>query len=377
MIKLLFAGDFRPIERISGLIENQKYFEIFAGIQPLLNSADYSIVNLESPVIKIKDRKISKWGPNLGCSSDALKALKIVGFNMICLANNHFYDFGDHGVTETLKACKDLGIDYVGGGLNLDEAKKVFYKKIENKTLAFLNICEQEFSVATDLHGGSNPLSPIENFYHIQEAKKNADFVVVIVHGGHEDYQLPSPRMKKTYRFFVDAGANLIINHHQHCYSGYEVYKGVPIFYGLGNLCYDSELRNDKWNYGYVVQINIADNLSFTIIPYVQCNENAEVRMLTEKEKEQFDCRILELNKIIMDDIELDQAFVKFSSQKYKGLLSLLQPYNNKYTRALFHRRLLPSFLSKNRFLAIYDMMLCESHYDIFKQALKNKYKSF
>lgn len=43
--------------------------------------------------------------------------------------------------------------------------------------------------------------------------------------------------MQEIYRFFVDIGADAVINHHQHCYSGYEVYKEKPIFYGLGNFC--------------------------------------------------------------------------------------------------------------------------------------------
>ena len=42
--------------------------------------------------------------------------------------------------------------------------------------------------------------------------------------------------MKETYRFFVDCGADAVINHHQHCYSGYEYYKDKFICYGLGNF---------------------------------------------------------------------------------------------------------------------------------------------
>ena len=85
-----------------------------------------------------------------------------------------------------------------------------------------------------------NPLLPIQQFYKIQEAKENADYVLVIVHGGIEHYQLPTSRMIETYRFFIDAGADAVVNHHQHCYSGYERYKSKPIIYGLGNLLFDN-----------------------------------------------------------------------------------------------------------------------------------------
>ena len=52
----------------------------------------------------------------------------------------------------------------------------------------------------------------------------------LILHGGIEHYQLPSPRMKKWYRHIIDLGASAIVNHHQHCFSGYELYNGKPIF---------------------------------------------------------------------------------------------------------------------------------------------------
>ena len=59
----------------------------------------------------------------------------------------------------------------------------------------------------------------------------------MIVHGGHECYNLPSPRMQKQYLFYADQGADIVVGHHTHCISGYEVYKGVPIYYSLGNFC--------------------------------------------------------------------------------------------------------------------------------------------
>ena len=102
------------------------------------------------------------------------------------------------------------------------------------------------------------PLIRSAVFYAIEEAKKKADFVVVIAHGGHEHYNLPSPRMKKWYRFFVDAGAHAVVGHHTHIISGYEVYKDAPIFYSLGNFCFDWEgLRNMEWNNGMLVEVKI------------------------------------------------------------------------------------------------------------------------
>ena len=239
MINILVAGDYRPVLRVQQLINECKYNHIFSEVKQYTDKVDYSLVNLESPVVINRAEPIKKIGPNLKCSKDAIDAIKYAGFNCVTLANNHFYDYGEVGVKDTITTCKEQGIDYIGGGENIEEAEKILYKEIKGKKIAFINICEKEFSIATKKSAGSAPLSPIHNFYQIQEARKQSDYVIVIVHGGVEHYQLPSPQMKETYHFFVDAGADIIINHHQHCFSGYEIYNGKPIFYGLGNFCYD------------------------------------------------------------------------------------------------------------------------------------------
>jgi poly-gamma-glutamate capsule biosynthesis protein CapA/YwtB (metallophosphatase superfamily) len=54
----------------------------------------------------------------------------------------------------------------------------------------------------------------------------------------------------------ADAGANAVIGHHTHIISGHEVYKEAPIFYSLGNFCFDWEgLRNLPWNKGMIVRL--------------------------------------------------------------------------------------------------------------------------
>ena len=136
----------------------------------------------------------------------------------------------------------------------------ILYKEIGDKKLAVINCCEHEFSIATETTAGSNPLNPISQYYAIKEAKEKADYVLVIVHGGHEHYQLPSTRMQETYRFFIDVGADAVVNHHQHCYSGYEYYNGKPIMYGLGNFCFDEGLKKTKqWHEGYIVEISFTE----------------------------------------------------------------------------------------------------------------------
>lgn len=45
-------------------------------------------------------------------------------FDLLPLAGNHFYDYGEQGVADNLDWCRDNGIACCGGGRNLPEARK-------------------------------------------------------------------------------------------------------------------------------------------------------------------------------------------------------------------------------------------------------------
>lgn len=374
MINIIIAGDFCPHERVEKLLNNGKHETILHSIKPITTESDYCVVNLEAPIAYGSEEAIDKSGPNLGMTSNAINAIKDAGFKMVTLANNHFYDFGDEGVNNTINLLKQKNIDFVGGGRNIHEAQKYFIKEIKGKKVTFVNLCENEFSIATEKTGGSNPLDIVSNFYQIKEARENADYVIVIAHGGHEGYQLPSPRMKKTYRFFIDAGADVVINHHQHCFSGYEIYNNKPIFYGLGNFCFDWDgIRNDIWNEGYFVELEFNSKIDFHLHPYMQCNEEPIVKLHDTEEKEYFMTKIGNLNSIIIDDIKLNEAFNKFCHTHKNNYNMQLEPYTNRYIKALRSRHLIPSFISRRKKNLIINLFRCESHKDIMMNILNIK----
>lgn len=361
-MKILIAGDFCPQNRVASLFDNDDFSSVLEDVRAIVSDTDYSIVNLECPVTKGGEQPIVKQGPNLHCSVKGVEALKWCGFSCVTLANNHFCDYGEKGVANTLEECQIHGIDVVGGGYTIQEASRILFKQIGGEMLAVINCCEHEFSIATDKAGGSNPLSPIQQYYAIREAKKKANYVLVIVHGGHEHFQLPSPRMKETYRFFIESGADAVINHHQHCYSGYEIYKEKPIFYGLGNFCFDKgySLR-DKWHEGYLVLLNIDDCFSFEIIPYYQCSEHARIQLL---KRNSFDDNLERLNAIIADSKELSKAVTLYYEECAKYYSEIFEPCNNRVYLAFRRRGWLPSFIARKRRLRAENYICCEAHRD-------------
>lgn len=363
--KILIAGDFCPKDRIADIIPTINRDDILHNVAPIIKNCDLSIINLECPLISTNAEPIIKEGPNLKYTPIAAQVLKNAGFSLATLANNHIMDYGSNGVVETIQTLDSYGIAHVGADISLQKAQQVYYFIKDTQKVAIINCCEHEFSIATNEKTGANPLNPIQQWYTISNAKQRADYVIVIVHGGHEHYNLPSPRMQETYRFFVDAGADVIINHHQHCYSGYEVYNGKPIFYGLGNFCFDWKgKQNSLWNYGYMVELHLDKKIEFTLHPYEQCNQTPDVRLLDVTQYGLFTEEIKRLNAIIASPKLLKQHYEQWMEKEDKDWLISISPITNRYIKALTRRNLFPLCLSKKKMTALLNKVACEAHRD-------------
>lgn len=373
-MRILIAGDFSQNGRSKQVFASDSAEIVSPDIQKLVSEADISVVNFEFPIIEGSVSKpISKRGPHLGGDLNSIKQLRKLGFNLCTLANNHILDQGEDCCLNTKKLLEANGIATVGVGQNIQTAAEPLIVKIKNENVAFINCCEHEFSIATDVTSGANPINPIQQYYAIQKLRKNVDYIVVIVHGGIEHYQLPTPRMKETYRFFIDAGADAVINHHQHCFSGYEIYKEKPIFYGLGNFLFDWEgKRHSIWNEGYFVILTLDKcGIEYTLYPYTQCDENVQVKSMEDAQLKKFNGEVAELNKIILDDYKLSECHRKRMSQESAVYRGLLQPYSGRIARGLFNRGLLPSLVSEDQRLGFINYLECESHFERLLYTLK------
>lgn len=381
MARIIIAGDYCSNSRMN-IISDRKFSPIGQDVIDILKDTDYSLVNLESPIAeKERDtKKIPKQGPSLIGDIRNLDYIKAAGFKGVTLANNHILDYGVKALSKTIVGLRNRDLDYVGAGMNKEEASQILYKDIKGVKVAIINCCEHEFSVATKERGGANPINIIEQYYQIQEAKCNSDFVIVIIHGGVEHFQYPTIKMVKEYRFLVDVGADAIINHHQHCPCGYEVYKGKPIYYGLGNFCFDWDgKRNSIWNIGYIVclELNDGNEVESEIIPYSQCNDTPTVNLLEEEDSCSFKQMIKGLCESIKDENLLETKLALFNEKNDYLYRKMLEPYSGKIANGLYRRGVLPSTIKKDRVLSLVDFLICESHYERVKELLNRLYKQY
>ena len=169
-----------------------------------------------------------------------------MGVDLAILANNHVFDYGEVGLTDTLNTFKDYGMPFVGAGENIEEASAIYYAQLGECTVAFVAGNRVEWAEqtrgATETKSGvfrtaeSNALI----CQRISEAREKADYVVVYIHWGMEGDTWLEPYQTTSGKQFIDAGADVVVGDHPHVVQGIEYYKGKPIFYSLGNYWFSA-----------------------------------------------------------------------------------------------------------------------------------------
>lgn len=372
MIKIVVAGDFCPCVQSDN--------NAFEEVKEIFKESDLNIINFECSLLAEKEKPIVKEGPSLSCNYNQFLQLTELPANLLTLANNHTLDYGISGLKNIIEASEKNNINIVGAGITLKDAQKVFYFKKDDKVIGIINCCENEFSVANEKFGGANGMNPIKIYHQIQTAKERADAIVIIVHGGHEYYQLPSPRMQELYHFFIDVGANVVVGHHPHCFSGMEKYSNGVIFYSLGNFYFNNNnSQHSIWNDGFFVKLIFkwqqSLNVEYEIIPYTQCLNNSSVLLKKGICKDKFFDEFKNLSSVIANREILQHKFDQFLKFNEKKAIARMLPYSNHYLVGLFKRGFIPSFLSKNAYVGRLNALQCESHRDILINILKSKLK--
>lgn len=372
MIKIGFTGDFCPWLRVESEVRTNNWKPLFEDVKPFFDQNDLNVLDLECPLTTSVDG-ISKTGPHIKSHPETAAILNHLNCELVATANNHFKDYGWKGMQETYETLSKHKISWLGSGADFEEASKTFYWEKDGNTIALINVAENEWTTTHGENPGCNPIDLANVFNQVREAKKQADFVIVIAHGGHEHYELPSPRMKKWYRFFVDAGASAVITHHTHIISGYEVYNEAPIFYSLGNFCFDwNGQRNKPWNKGMIVSLSFEKNrpVAFEMEFVHQNSDKVGLSMLKGEEKSAMIEHINKLNTIIDNDQLLEAEFKKYADSLKAVMNTWIQPYKGKIMSGLYKRGLLPSIITKRKKLLFTNLIQCEAHRDILLQSI-------
>lgn len=201
-------------------------------------------------------------------------ALARAGFDVISCAGNHCMDWGPDAFADTLRHLRAAGLDVVGAGANIEEARRPVVRTLADGTrvalLAYSSILPAGYWAEARRPGCApmrahtlyeqveldQPGTParIHTFPHrgdlaamqddIRAAKRTADVVLVSQHWGiHFVRATIADYQRDVARAAVAAGADAILGHHAHILKGSELVDGRPVFYSLCNFATD--LRMD------------------------------------------------------------------------------------------------------------------------------------
>lgn len=191
-------------------------------------------------------------------SPNYIETFKKSGVDIVELTGNHNNDYGTKHSASTIEKFKELGWDYFGGGLDVNDAQKILYKEVNGTKLAFIGynyydtVQNNPGPLAREGISGANSYSETKLKRDIEEAKKNAD-IVITTFQFQECYSYPDgdviypicyeplsvPDQRGTFKKAIDLGANIVVGTQAHQPQTYELYGDGVIFYGLGNLFFD------------------------------------------------------------------------------------------------------------------------------------------
>lgn len=212
---------------------------LLKAMTPILKSADITFGNLEG-VLMEGGEAAKKCKKSSSCyvfrsPPHYAKYLKIAGFDVLSLANNHARDFGEEGRTASMQALDTVGLFHSG------RVGDVAQWKVKGLDVAW---------IAFAPFGGSHDLLDIPlAVKQIEVLVKNNDLVLVSIHAGAEGKDVQHVPFKdemfygenrgdvvKFSHAVIDAGADLVIGHGPHVPRAVELYKKRLIAYSLGNF---------------------------------------------------------------------------------------------------------------------------------------------
>jgi poly-gamma-glutamate synthesis protein (capsule biosynthesis protein) len=236
----------------------------FARSRAVLLGADVVVGNVEVPHTT-RGWQSTTDVPAPPSDPDHLRALGRAGFHVATMAGNHCYDAGPFGIEDTVAALRAQGIATTGAGANLLQARQPAKLERDGVRFGFLSyncvgpreswasagkagcayvrvLTHYELDLACPggpptIYTFAEPLTLEAMQADIAQLRGHVDVLTVALHKGIGH----TPAVLAMYerplaKAAIEAGADLVVGHHAHILRGIEVYKGRPIFHGLGNF---------------------------------------------------------------------------------------------------------------------------------------------
>ena len=271
-----------------------KYDERKKGVYGILSESIVDIMKKSTVMVANSEFTVSDRGEKMPGkyytfrgSPKRLPIYNEMGVDLVTLANNHVYDFGRTAFYDMIDSLNEYKIPYIGAGKNIEEAKRPYYFIINGYKVAFINATRAEKIIltpeATETEGGVFRCYDPTNFMNvIKETKEKSDYVVALIHWGREDSHGLEDVQIETSKYYIDAGADVIVGSHAHVLQGIEFYKNKPIIYNLGDFIFNNEKKDTGI---FQININKLESPEYYFYPAYESNEYTELLTGNEKQR--------------------------------------------------------------------------------------------
>lgn len=277
----------------------------------IMTSSDVMIANSEFTVSN-RGVEIPNKMYTFRAKPERLSIYDEMGVDMVTLANNHVYDYGNDAFLDMLDAFDNYKIPHIGAGHNIEEAKKPFYFIINGYKFAFVSATRAEKFILTPGATDTEPgvfrcYDPTNMINLIKELRPSCDYVIPIIHFGRENSHDLEEEQVSSAKEYIDAGADMVVGHHAHTLQGIEIYNDKPIIYNLGNFLFNNETVDTAL---FQVILKNDGTMEYYMIPALQSNSKTEVlegedkiRVINDINSYSVNVKLDENGKIMKEDL--------------------------------------------------------------------------
>lgn len=183
--------------------------EALEALQGLIGPHDVKFSNLEMTFHDLEGSPSAVSGGTWAMADPrCLDDMKRYGFNLFTTANNHTADYGEGGITATIRHLRERDMVFSGSGANLAEASRACYLETRKGRVALVSACST-FRI-TDMAGGQsgevpgrpglNPLRFTKTYHVTEEYFRQVQNLARVTyinayeeHGVHLGYVSPKP----------------------------------------------------------------------------------------------------------------------------------------------------------------------------------------
>ena len=239
---------------------NYNYMSAFKNISEHTSKADYTVVNLATNIIDLKELKDTK--SKYIVTKNIENAFSALGVDGINIANDHMLDFGKSVFKDTVNI---LEKDYDLIGLK----NKIVYVEKDGIKIALIGVCNEVIGTESEYTEAGIMMYNLKKLQSmIKEAKEKVNTVILLTHLGLENTHTVTSIMSWFYKELINAGADAVMGSHALGLYPVEIYNGKPIIYSMSNLMSDTDYIIGKESGVFTLNIDEKGKLqSMEILP--------------------------------------------------------------------------------------------------------------